>query len=322
MNIRAKSASVDSLLADSTVPFEENACNKASQVISFNKIGRDADLKLDTVESKPEKDVTLTAVSFDKAQNIEQKIDSTKGNITKNLPSIGKSLQLVDGIDNRNHDDKEVDSKSSLEFSFERMVIAFEAVEFSPGAGLPLTIGFLDAMEELILLFDHLGTAFYFARTSISTKTILFRQYVSKQPALFLDLDEAVKTEIRDGTTALQQPPSVARTLLRLLWALEFISMLLNYIMQSLKPDSPIPPERRTMKSAVSTSYEAALAFNHPWTLRSAVRASLVFLPSRDEFIDKIGANSEYLERFESSITPTVNNMKTFYEKENLLKLP
>lgn len=213
-------------------------------------------------------------------------------------------------------------------FNFGRMVSAFEAVTFPTSAdvcresgGLPDTQSFLSAMDEVILLFDHLGSAFTFVRRDISSKTQILLQYADASPSLYRDLECAVNAEIEAGTADLKPPPSGARTLLRLMWALKFIDVLLGHLREAMKPNSKIPVEERTLRAAVSVAYERALAEHHSWALRKTVRTALALLPTMETFVSKIGATPKYLTRLESSMTPIVEHMYRFYEKKRLLEL-
>jgi len=213
-------------------------------------------------------------------------------------------------------------------FDFEKMVAAFEAVTFPSSAdacrtsgGLPLTQAFLCAMDEVILLFDDLGSAFAFVRRDISTKTEILRQYSAANPSRFVDLETAVNAEVTAGTADSKPPPSAARTLLRLMWALKFIDVLLGHLREAIKPDSNLPVYERTLRAAVDVAYETALAEHHTWPLRKTVRAALTLLPTMETFINNIGATPQHLSRLENSMTPIVHNMYRFYEKNNLLEL-
>lgn len=243
----------------------------------------------------------------------KSKAYSNSAETDENSPSNG--LNMTDMCDNR-------------VFDFARMVSAFEAVTFPLDAsilrqrgGLPHTSCFLDAMSEVILLFDHLGSAFAFVRRDIHAKTSILRTYAADRPPRFVDLESAVHAEVAEGVANAKPPPSAARTLLRLMWALKFIDTLLGHLRDATRTDSRMPSAQRTLRAAVSVAYEKALAEHHSWALRKTVRAALSLLPSQETFIEKVGARPAYLERLERSMTPIVNAMYKFYEKEQLLNL-
>lgn len=238
--------------------------------------------------------------------------------------ALGKSRAL--GVEGEPDD---VTMSAESEFDFERMVASFEAVTFPSKpktlrtrGGLPHTDGFLEAMREVILLFDHLGSAFAFVRRDIQSKTSILRTYAKERPSRFGDLQSAVNSEVAEGVAAAKPPPSAARTLLRLMWALKFIDVLLSHLKNAMASDSDMPPAQRTLRAAVSTAYEQALAEHHSWALRRTVRAALALLPTMETFVAKVGVTPAHLQRLETSMTPIVRAMYRFYSKHDLLNLP
>lgn len=215
------------------------------------------------------------------------------------------------------------------QFDLGRLVSSFEQVTFPiedahqcAEGGLPHTAKFLDAMSEVVLLFDHLGTAFTFVRRDIESKTFILRTYAQEHPSRFPDLQTAVNCELAEGTVAEKPPPSAARTLLRLMWALKFIDVLLARLRETLDPNCNFQSGERTLRAAVSVAYDSALAEHHSWALRRTVRTALTVLPSMESFVKKIGARPSFLERLKQSMTPIVKTMYRFYESNDLLDLP
>lgn len=217
-------------------------------------------------------------------------------------------------------------------FEFSRMVQYFEKVTFPipqevrlEKGGLPHTWVFLNAMSQVCLLFDQLGAAFGFVKRDIEMRTKTIGRYADEDPPGFHDLEHAVNREISNGQAFRKNQdknPSTARTLLRLIWALKFIDVLLEHLKKAMDPDSDLPQNQRTFKAAVSIAYNEALAEHHNWAMRQTVGAAFNLLPSMHDFVHKIGAKPEYLERLGKSMTPMVASMYKFYGQNNILKLP
>lgn len=216
---------------------------------------------------------------------------------------------------------------TTRQFDFGRLVSAFEAVTFPPGAPptLPHTASFLAAMDEVLLLFDHLGAAFAFVRRDIATKTSLLRAYTAASPDRFVSLSPPILAEKAAGSP-LPGGPGAGRTLLRLMWALKFIDCLLAYLHEVKRPGTKLAGEAATLRAGVAHAYAEALAEHHSWALRKTVKAALALLPSADVFLDKVCPEERlrepYLSRLARSMTPLRETMYAFYAQHDLLGLP
>lgn len=73
---------------------------------------------------------------------------------------------------------------------------------------------------------------------------------------------------------------SGARSLLRLMWFLDFLYCLLT----SLVNDA----DNREMKAIGQDAYDTALAKHHPWILRKTIGAAFHFLPSKANFMKNL----------------------------------
>jgi Glycolipid transfer protein (GLTP) len=227
-------------------------------------------------------------------------------------------------------------------FEFEKMVTAFEAVLFvdapdSSDPRLPLAAPFLDAMCEVALLFDHLGGGFAFVRRDIASKVALLRAHAPADD----DLTAAVTAEFTVGSRRPQKndPPTATRTLLRLMWATQFIDVLLRELAAAFAAESgsDVSSEvseggllaRRgaelrigTLREAVAAAYEESLAPHHSWGIKRTVNAACYLLPSKEVFVEKLGVDlskrNEYFRRIDASLTPMVAQMYAFYALHNL----
>lgn len=215
---------------------------------------------------------------------------------------------------------------ATRQFDFGRLVASFESVTFPASAPptLPHTAPFLAAMDEVLLLFDHLGAAFAFVRRDISSKTSLLRAYSAAAPARFSALAPPILGEAAGSSAGVG--PGAGRTLLRLMWALKFIDCLLAYLHETKRAGTCLAGEEATLRAAVAHAYAEALAEHHSWALRRTVRAALALLPSADAFLDKVCPDARmraaYLGRLARSMTPLRETMYAFYAKHDLLGLP
>lgn len=252
-------------------------------------------------------------------------------------------------------------------FDFEKMICAFEAVTFAcdnqvvgdkleavpqvtRAAALPRTKPFLDAMDEVALLFDHLGSGFGFVRRDIVAKISYLREHckevgnltdavtaeltaLGEPPAKARRPTKAAKTSKSDGSST-----SVIRTLLRLMWATRFIQVLMNELAVSFRMDassdsgtsesdngvyrSLSKTTTGTLRDAVTVAYEVALAEHHSWAVRRAVAAATYLLPSKEAFVQKLDIDvtrrDEFLHRINESVGPLVKRMYAFYEVHDL----
>lgn len=230
-------------------------------------------------------------------------------------------------------------------FDFERMLEAFEGVNYTDGQPssaacvrpprLPYSKPFLLAMNEVALLFESLGSGFSFVRRDIVSKVGILHAHTP----VVEDLTDAVLAENpADGTAGIVAPgkPAATRTLLRLMWACRFLDVLMNELMASFAAGSasesgasesddgrrtPVGSSR-TLRDAVSRAYDVALREHHSWGIRRAVSAAVYLLPSKEQFVEKLGVDisrrDEYFLRINESLTPLVRRMYAFYDLHNL----
>lgn len=230
-------------------------------------------------------------------------------------------------------------------FDFERMLAAFEAVNYADGQQvsaacvrpprLPFLKPFLLAMNEVALLFESLGSGFTFVRRDIVSKVALLHAH----KPVFDDLTDAVLAENPAGGSAgvvSSSSPGATRTLLRLMWACRFLDVLMNELMASFAADSASESgasesddgrrtpmgSSRTLREAVSRAYDIALRDHHSWAVRRAVSTAVYLLPSKEVFVEKLGVDMsrrhEYFLRINESLSPLVRRMYSFYDVHNL----
>lgn len=234
------------------------------------------------------------------------------------IAQIGKEQENVLEVSNKKDAAKD-DARIKQKFSFGRMVNSFQSVTFTrpdkvydKEGALPNCPCFLSAIDETILLFDELGAAFGFVSREIQIKNNLLKTYSQQLPTRYISLENAVAEEMNDGSAYTKPPPSGARTLLRLMWALKFIDCLLLNL---------LPEKDVTLKEAVANAYDRALAEHHAWAIRTSVKAAINVLPSKEHFVKRIGATKQLVEKLSAILAPMVSAMYKYYEKRKLLDL-
>lgn len=221
-------------------------------------------------------------------------------------------------------------------FNFDRMTSCFEKIQEDYTSTrsaiprpLPNTERFLTAMDEVTKLFETLGTAFTFVKRDIDKKLSVISRHAIADPPHFADLNTAVAHEIVQRTLSTRAEdglPSCARTLLRLMWALKFADVLLDGLRQAFDPKSGLSSYNRTLRWAATRAYDATFAERHTWTMRRSVMGACVLLPTKEAFMDRLGVDAEkrkeFMKRLSLSMSPLVERMYAFYDKNDLLNLP
>lgn len=128
-----------------------------------------------------------------------------------------------------------------------------------------------------------------------------------------------LKFEVSNSLVENEAKSSGAITLLRLHRAMEFISAFLEKLQDSDHNDR--------LSSIAVEAYDGTLAKHHCWFVKKAVRVALYILPTRQDFMAKIGVKED--ERSIQSLNKLVSELKiifevieTYYAKYSLLDLP
>jgi hypothetical protein len=136
------------------------------------------------------------------------------------------------------------------------------------------TAGFCEAMALILPVFDHLGMFFQFAKQEMSGKVDTLVKAQGEQPTL----NEVVAHCKKAGTVTTKN--STARNLHRLLSAVEFIKVL----MANLASDP-----KMTLHNACYDAYNRTMAGIHTFVVRTAVKAGMYTLPTRENFLKSLG---------------------------------
>lgn len=222
-------------------------------------------------------------------------------------------------------------------FSFERLTTSFERLHHAhemhaDRPALPPTALFLHAMAEVVSMFETLGSAFSFVKRDLDKKMALISRAALLDPPNYSDLSRALAHERVNGLVHGHGHAhghgshSVARTLLRLMWALRFADRLLCALGRAFDDDLPMAAHQRTLRFAVAAAYDDALAAQHSWAVRRSVKGACLLLPGKEAFMARVGLDEKdrepIMRRLQASMSPLVARMYAYYEKHGLLQLP
>lgn len=229
-------------------------------------------------------------------------------------------------------------SSKSRTFDLAKMEACFRVLEQEHVSGempLPKAASFLAAISEMVLLFDILTSALNFVRRDMQSKIDIIAGYCGiddvqrpSEPVSIPELTVLVRDEIQNGklVTKRGESPSASRTILRLLWALQFFNVFLDGLNQIMDPTSRLKEGERTIKWAVARSYSMTLSAHHSWVMRSAVNSACILLPSKEEFFLRIGVSARQrailLQRLTDYMPSIVGRMHVFYKENAMLDLP
>lgn len=132
-------------------------------------------------------------------------------------------------------------------------------------------------MARILPIFDELGVFFQFAQREMAAKVESLRQSKDTQP----NLRNVVDTCVKDKTVTTKNSP--ARNLHRLISAVDFI----KFLMQNLAKDA-----KMTLHNACYDAYNRTMANIHTFVVRTAVKAGMYTLPTREAFLKSLGESS------------------------------
>lgn len=137
-----------------------------------------------------------------------------------------------------------------------------------------------------------------------------------------VSLQQLVSWELARGVVlpAVPNYVSAARSLLRLMWLLDFVVALLHRLAQN---------DADTLSTCARDAYDAVLAPRHPVFLRHIIQVALYMLPSRRSFCDKLSRGlqlgvdlDDALRDYADSIDCVRNSLWRFYTQHNITDLP
>jgi hypothetical protein len=128
------------------------------------------------------------------------------------------------------------------------------------------------------------------------------------------------------GTERMNAPGkyvSGARSVLRLMWFLDFLQSLLAQLAD--------PASAKELKDCAQTAYDTALAPHHPWILRKTIGGAIYFLPHKATFWGNLAAAGgsadpvamqARLGTFLEAMEPVRASLWEFYRRHGLTELP
>lgn len=140
------------------------------------------------------------------------------------------------------------------------------------------TKAFTTLCDKLLTVFDYLGSVFYFAKSELQGKTDSLKAVEAQRPTL----EAIVAADKAAGQVTVKN--SCARNLHRLMSAFCFVSVLFEKLV-----DNPGVP----VSEATSAAYDCTLAEIHTMIVRTAIRAGMWALPTREQFMVAVGETEE-----------------------------
>ncbi len=116
---------------------------------------------------------------------------------------------------------------------------------------------------------------------------------------------------------------SAARSLLRLMWLLDFVQDLLRELLTPHADGTPLP----SLAGAAGAAYQTALAPHHPWVLRKTVGGALMMLgTSREAFFSYLGGSeadmAPRLQAFAAQMLPVRESLWGYFRANGIADLP
>lgn len=111
---------------------------------------------------------------------------------------------------------------------------------------------------------------------------------------------------------------SGARSLLRLMWFLDFLAVLIRLLLE----------DALELKECAQKAYDEALAPHHPWVLRTTIGAAMYFLPYKAVFWKNLAGSDDLtvvkpkMREFLEEMEPVRAELWRFYNEHKLTGLP
>lgn len=114
---------------------------------------------------------------------------------------------------------------------------------------------------------------------------------------------------------------SGARSLLRLMWFLDFLQALIGRLVSDT--------DAKELRACAQEAYDEALAPHHPWVLRKTIGAAMYLLPSKDSFMTTLAGDASSpaelrpkLREFLAVMNPVRTALWAFYDAHGIRDLP
>jgi hypothetical protein len=180
---------------------------------------------------------------------------------------------------------------------------------------------FVAALSEFAKAFAYFGLALNFAFADIAEKaSIIVANF--QDVGKFHDLQSMIRDEISKGIERENSKEyiSTARSLLRLLWFLDFLLKVLELVFA----DSDAH-----LATLVRHAYELTLAPHHSLALRTAARIAIRYVPDTDAFVSQMLGEGKTWDQYKAQLTQLITRVSPlreslwgFYHDNSLETLP
>lgn len=195
---------------------------------------------------------------------------------------------------------------------------------------------FLVTIWELTKIFNQLGSSLSMAFSDITEKVNIWRSLFKVVYTDYYDIQSVIEFEIKNKIQELNgennkdlghkkgtpyyKYTSGARTLLRLLWFLDFMDHILDYLLTT----------NEGFSDCCKKAYDVALGIHHPWYVRSAAAMAMSMSSSSRGPVLKILFGTETwseevvqkLTVMHKQLATTHSFIKAYYTEKGLLELP
>lgn len=106
---------------------------------------------------------------------------------------------------------------------------------------------------------------------------------------------------------------ATARTLLRTMWLLDFITMMFKLIVEN---------KDKSLSNIAKESYAHTLGTHHPWVVRQAAKVAMYAIPSKEALILSTGLTFDQCIEISSNADLIKIELWAFYKEHKLDSLP
>ena len=180
---------------------------------------------------------------------------------------------------------------------------------------------FVSALSEFAKAFAYFGLALNFAFDDIAAKaSIIISNF--QDIGKFQDLQSMIRDEINKGIERdnSKEYISTARSLLRLLWFMDFLTKVLELVFAD--------PEAH-LATLVRHAYELTLAPHHSLGLRTAARIAIRYVPDTNAFMAQMLGEGKTWDQYKTQLTQLITRISPlreslwgFYHDNSLEDLP
>lgn len=227
-------------------------------------------------------------------------------------------------------DKAEEDKLKTQKFNQETLIKNLEDINKNLG-DIP-TESWNNAMLEFVKIFNQMGSAMSMAFNDITSKVGIIRRNCKSWSDLkggiitMVRHEMALKINHLNGENPKEAPDkkyagyeSTARTILRLMWFLDFTSTMLSHILEDRK---------MAVSTAAKKAYDVALGPHHPLLVRTGAGLAMMAAPGREKLLgglfphDTEETKYKNIQRIIDLVTPIKAFLWKWYKENDLTNLP